>query len=51
MAPTDCCVARGRGRHEAGDRPTELCKVVGVADQTGVITTILRLSIAIQRVT
>jgi hypothetical protein len=49
MAPTDCCVdaARGRGRR---DRPTQLCVVVGVADQTGVITTILCLSITVQRV-
>jgi len=31
-----CVDAAGvRGRHEAGDRPTGLCVVVGVADQTG----------------
>jgi len=40
----------GAARHEAGDRPTGLCLVVGVADQTGVVTTIVCLFITIQRV-
>jgi len=52
MAPTDCYTktARGRRRHEAGDPPTGLPLVVGVAGRTGAITTIVCLSITIQHV-
>ena len=42
--------APGRERHEAGDPPTGLCLVVSVAGWTGAVTTIVYLSITIQRV-
>jgi hypothetical protein len=41
---------RRRERHQAGDRPTRLCLVAEVADQTGAITTIVCPLITIQPV-
>jgi hypothetical protein len=50
--PTGCWVGAecGHGRHEAGDWPIGSCLVVGVTDQTGVVTTIVCLFVTIQRV-
>jgi hypothetical protein len=52
VAPTGCWVgaAGRRGRHEAGDGPTRSCLVVGVAESTRAVTTIVCLLITIQRV-
>jgi hypothetical protein len=50
--PANCRTdtARGRRRHEAGDPPTGLCLGASAQDRTKAITTIVYLSITIQRV-